>query len=37
MVRTSASGAVESGLFPSLVKPMIVKLEFIASMLNAQH
>ena len=37
MVRASASGAVDSGLVPSRVKPMTVKLVFTAFLLNAPH
>ena len=33
----SSSGAVESGLIPSRVKPMTLKLVFTASLLDAQH
>ena len=35
--RGSASGAANSALIPSRVKPMIVKLVFTASLLDAQH
>ena len=35
--RASASGAVDSGLIPSRVKPMSLKLVFTASLLDAQH
>ena len=34
---SSASGAVNSGLIPSLVKTMTLKLVFTASLLDAQH
>ena len=37
MVRTSASGAVDSGLIPSRVKPMTLKLVFTASLLDPQQ
>ena len=37
VVRASASGAADSGLIPSRVKPMILKLVFAASLLDAQH
>ena len=37
VVRASASGAVDLGLIPSRVKPMTLKLVFIASLLDAQH
>ena len=37
MVRASASGAVHWGLIPSRVKPMTIKLVFIASLLDVQH
>ena len=37
VVRASASGAVDSGLIPSRVKPMTLKLVFTASLLDAQH
>ena len=33
----SALGAVDSGLISSWVKPMTLKLAFIASLLDAQH
>ena len=33
----SVSGAVDSGLIPSRVKPMTLKLIFTASLLDAQH
>ena len=33
----SASGAVDSGLIPSRVKPMTLKSVFTASLLDAQH
>ena len=36
-VRASASGAVDSGLIPSPVKPMTLKLALTASLLDAQH
>ena len=36
VVRTSASGAVDSGLLPSRVKPMTLKLVFTASLLDVQ-
>ena len=36
MVRASASGAVDSSLIPSLVKPMALKLVFTASLLDVQ-
>ena len=35
--RAFAFGAVESGLIPSQVKPMALKLVFTASLLDAQH
>ena len=35
VVRTSVFGAVDSGLIPSRVKPMTLKLEFTASLLDA--
>ena len=35
--RASASGAVDSGLIPSRVKPMTLKLAFKVSLLDAQH
>ena len=37
VVRASASGAVDSGLIPSRVKPMTLKLVFTATLLDAQH
>ena len=37
MVRASASGAVDLGLIPSLVKPVTSKLVFTASLLDAHH
>ena len=37
VVRAFASGAVDSGLIPTLVKPMTLKLVFTVSMLDAQH
>ena len=37
MARASASGAVDSGLISSRVKPMTLKLVFTASLLDAQH
>ena len=37
MVRTSASGAVDSDLISSRVKPMTLELVFTVSMLDAQH
>ena len=37
VVRASASEAVDSGLIPSLVKPMTLKLVFTASLLDTQH
>ena len=37
VVRASASGVVDSGLIPSRVKPMTLKLVFTASLLDAQH
>ena len=37
MVRASASGAEDSGLIPSRVKPMTLKLVFTSSLLDAQH
>ena len=36
-MRASASRAIDSGLIPSRVKPMTLKLVFIASLLDAQH
>ena len=37
VVRASASGAVDSGLTPSRVKPMTLKLVFTTSLLDVQH
>ena len=37
VVRASAFRAVDSGLIPSLVKPMAFKLVFTVSPLDAQH
>ena len=37
VVRAFAFGAVKSGLIPSRVKPMTIKLQFKASLLDAQH
>ena len=37
VVRASSSGAVDSGLIPSRVTPMTLKLTFTASLLEAQH
>ena len=37
MLRTTASGAVDSGLISSQVKLMTSKLVFTASFLDAQH
>ena len=37
VVRASASGAVDSGLIPSRVKPMTLKLVFTASLLDVQR
>ena len=37
MVEASASGAVDSGLILSRVKPMTLILVFTASLLDAQH
>ena len=37
VVRASASGAVDSGLISSQVKPITLKLAFTASLLDAQH
>ena len=37
MVRASASGAVDSGLIPSRVKPMTVRVVFSAYVLDAQR
>ena len=36
VIRTSATGAVDSGLNPSRIKPMTLKLLFAASLLDAQ-
>ena len=36
-VRTSAFGAVDSGLIPSQIKSMTIKLAFTASLVDAQH
>ena len=36
-VKTFASGAVNSGLMPSQIKPMTLKVVFTASLLDAQH
>ena len=36
-VKASASGAVDSSLIPSRVKPMTLKLAFTASLFDAQH
>ena len=36
-VRASTSGAVNSGLIPSRVKPMTLQLVFTASLLDSQH
>ena len=36
LVRVSF-GAVDSGLIPSVVLPMTLKLQFTASLLDAQH
>ena len=35
--RASANGAVDSGVIPSRVKPMTLKLLFAASLLDVQH
>ena len=35
--RSSASEALDSGLIPSRVKPMTLKLVFTASLLGVQH
>ena len=37
VVRASASGAVDSGLIPSPVKPMILKLVITAFLLDVQQ
>ena len=37
VVRASASGAVDSGLIPSRVEPMTIKLEFLASLHDVQR
>ena len=37
MVRVSASGAVDSGLISSRVKPMTLKLVFTAFLFDVQH
>ena len=37
MEKASVSGASDSGLIPSRVKPMTLKLVFTASLLDAQH
>ena len=37
VVRASALGAVDLGFIPSQVKPVTLKLVFIASLLDAQH
>ena len=37
MVGASVSGAIDSGLIPSRVKPMTLKVVFTASLLDAQH
>ena len=37
IVGASSSGAVDSGLIPNGIKPMTLKLEFTASVLEAQH
>ena len=37
VVRASDSGAVDSGLIPSRVKPMTLQLVFTASLLDAQY
>ena len=37
MVRASASEAEDSGLIPSRVKPITLKLVFAAFLLDAQH
>ena len=36
VLKASASGALDSGLIPSLVEPMALKLVFTASLLDAQ-
>ena len=37
VVRAFTSGVVDSGLIPSLVKPMTLKLVFTGSLLEAQN
>ena len=37
VIRASASGAVDLGLIPSLVKPMTLQLVLTASLLDAQE
>ena len=37
VVKASASGAGDSGLIPSRVKPMTLKLVFTASLLDDHH
>ena len=37
MIRASAAAAVDLGLIPSRVKPMILNWIFTASLLDAQH
>ena len=37
VVRASASGAVDSGVMTSRVKPMTLKLVFTAALLDVQH
>ena len=37
VIRASASGAVDLGLIPGRVKPMIIKMVFTASLLDVQH
>ena len=37
LVRASTSEAVDSGLIPSGIKPITLKLVFTASLLDAQH
>ena len=37
VVRAAASGAVDSGLIPSRLKPMTLKLVFTAFFLDDQH
>ena len=37
VVSTFATGAVDSGLIPSRVKPMTLKLVFTTSLFDAQH